>query len=225
VPDIATLGLAVDSSKVVAAKKALDDLTGAAKPAAAAAANLEKAGAAAAKGGAAIAKSGALARHEMVNLSRQISDVGVSLVSGQSPFMVLAQQGTQIADIFGSSKTGTVGGAFKQVISGIGAARLAALGFVGVAAGAAFAVKGLADGAKDFDDLARSVGAARGELHGLQQVASNKGIGSDEFAKVRSSSATQFTMPRTIWVRSAHSCAPTARALPTFKAPWELSPI
>jgi hypothetical protein len=181
--DIAVLGLAVNSTQVVAAKKALDDLTASAKPAAAAAANLEKAGASAAKGGASIAKSGALARHEMINLSRQMQDVGVSLVSGQSPFMVLAQQGAQIADIFGSSKTGSVGGAFKQIVGGIGAARLAMLGIAGAAAAAVFTLKGISDGAKDFDDLALSVGAARGELHGLQQAASNKGISDDDFSK------------------------------------------
>lgn len=44
-----------------------------------------------------------LARHELINLSRQIQDVGVSLASGQSPFTVLIQQGTQIGDIFASS--------------------------------------------------------------------------------------------------------------------------
>jgi phage-related minor tail protein len=44
-----------------------------------------------------------LARHEMVNLGRQVQDIGVSLASGQSPFTVLIQQGTQVADIFATS--------------------------------------------------------------------------------------------------------------------------
>lgn len=181
--DIATLGLKIDSRDTVAAKKALDDLTASAKPAAAAAANMEKAGAAAAKGGAAIAKSGALARHELVNLSRQLQDVGTMAAMGANPLTIVTSQFAQIMDIFSSSKTGTVSGAFKQIVGGIGAARLAMLGIAGAAAGAVFAMKGIADGAKDFDDLARSVGAARGELHGLQQVASNKGISNDDFSK------------------------------------------
>ena len=45
---------------------------------------------------------GRLARHELINLSRQIQDVGVGIVSGQSPFTILVQQGAQIADVFAS---------------------------------------------------------------------------------------------------------------------------
>ena len=44
-----------------------------------------------------------LARHELINLGRQAQDVGVSLASGQSPLMVLVQQGSQIADVFVTS--------------------------------------------------------------------------------------------------------------------------
>lgn len=181
--EIATLGIRIDSTQVVTGAGTLDKFAAAGKSAAAAAANVEKATAAAGKGAKQMAKSGELARHEMINLSRQIQDVGVSLASGQSPLMVLVQQGTQIADIFGSSKTGSVGGAFKQIVNGIGGARLAMLGITSAAVGAVFAMKGIADSAKEFDDVARSVGAVSGELHGLQQAASNKGIGSDEFAK------------------------------------------
>ena len=47
-----------------------------------------------------------LARHEWINLSRQLQDVGVSLAGGQSPFMVLTQQGGQIADVLSSSGAG-----------------------------------------------------------------------------------------------------------------------
>jgi len=47
-----------------------------------------------------------LTRNELVNLSRQIQDVGVSLARGQSPFMVMIQQGAQIQDIFSSSGAG-----------------------------------------------------------------------------------------------------------------------
>lgn len=55
-----------------------------------------------------------LARHELINLSRQLQDVGVSLASGQAPLTVLVQQGTQIYDIFAASR-GSVGGFFKQL--------------------------------------------------------------------------------------------------------------
>lgn len=59
------------------------------------------------------AKTVGLARHEWINLSRQMQDVGVSLAGGQSPFMVLTQQGSQIADVFSSSGAGA-GAALKS---------------------------------------------------------------------------------------------------------------
>ncbi len=60
------------------------------------------------------ANSSKLARYELINLSRQIQDVGVSLFSGQSPLTVAVQQGSQIADVFASSEA-TIGGAFRQM--------------------------------------------------------------------------------------------------------------
>jgi len=55
-----------------------------------------------------------LARHELINLGRQVQDVGVSLASGQSFTTVLIQQGTQIADIFAASR-GSVVGFFRSL--------------------------------------------------------------------------------------------------------------
>lgn len=42
-----------------------------------------------------------LANHELINLNRQMFDVGVSLYSGQNPLTVMIQQGAQIGEIFG----------------------------------------------------------------------------------------------------------------------------
>lgn len=186
-PDIAQLGLSIDSRQVTAASKALDDLTAAAKPAAAAAANLEKAGVAAGKGAQQMAAGTGLARHEMINLSRQLQDVGVSLASGQSPFMVLAQQGTQIADIFGSSKTGSVGGALKQVASGV-VSFLTPMRVLGIATvGLGVAAYALNSSWNTFtlklDDTARSADTTTRELSKLQAAASFKGIAGDDFSK------------------------------------------
>ena len=50
-----------------------------------------------------VANSQKLARYEMINLGRQVQDVGVSLASGQAPLTVLIQQGSQIADVFATS--------------------------------------------------------------------------------------------------------------------------
>lgn len=181
--DIAQLGLRIDSSQTVAATKALDGLTAAAKPAAAAAANVEKATTNAGKGAKQLATGTGLARHEMINLSRQLQDVGVSLASGQSPFMVLAQQGAQVADIFGSSKTGTVGGALKQIVSFIGPMNLLAGGVIALGAGAALAVNSVANLGKQFDDAAKKAGTTLGVIRDLSVVASFKGIDNDEFLK------------------------------------------
>lgn len=141
----------------------------------------------AAKGQETLVKSTGLARHEMINLSRQLQDVGVSLAGGQSPFTVLAQQGTQIADIFGSSKTGTVGGALRQIGSGIASVltpmRLVAGGVAGVAAGFAIAANSIIKSTLSLDDLSRSTDLALPKLHALQQSASFKGIDNEGFSK------------------------------------------
>lgn len=184
--DIATLGIKVDSSQATQAATALDKFAAAAKPAAAAASGLEKAAAGASKSTQAIATSGGLARYEMINLSRQIQDVGVSLVSGQSPFMVLAQQGTQIADIFGNSQ-GSVGGAIKQVTSGIASfltpMRLLAGGTALAGAAAYVAYGQWKSFALALDDTAKQAGVTSGEMAKLQASASFKGIDSEEFTK------------------------------------------
>lgn len=54
---------------------------------------------------------------QLQNLQFQLQDIGIGLASGQSPFRVLAQQGSQIVQIFGAG-TG-VRGALKSVGAGI----------------------------------------------------------------------------------------------------------
>src|SRR3954471_276529 len=60
------------------------------------------------------AQSTGLARHELINLGRQLQDVVVSLGSGQGLGTVLLQQGAQIGDVFASMR-GTVGAALTQL--------------------------------------------------------------------------------------------------------------
>ena len=76
-----------------------------------------------------------LARHELINLSRQVQDVGVSLAGGQNPMTVLIQQGSQIGDIFASSRASmkdtliagaSWAGRFALSTAGIATAALAA---------------------------------------------------------------------------------------------------
>lgn len=54
-----------------------------------------------------------LARHELINLGRQLQDVVVSLQGGQGLGSVMLQQGSQIVDVFASSKA-SIGDFAKQ---------------------------------------------------------------------------------------------------------------
>jgi hypothetical protein len=132
------------------------------------------------------AKSTGLARHELINMSRQIQDVGVSLSSGQSPFTVLVQQGAQIGDIF-SSSNGTLRGFGSQVASLITPARALGLGMVALGAAAIAAAVSWRSFALHLDDTARQAGIASGEMAKLQAAASFKGIGTDDFSKAMGS--------------------------------------
>ncbi|QDM32099.1 hypothetical protein FNL55_12705 [Tardiphaga sp. vice352] len=95
--------------------------------------------------GKAVSGSMGLARHELINLSRQAQDVAVSLAGGQSPLTVLFQQGSQIGDVFATSQ-GTVSGFFKQVTSSVGSfLTIGRVAFGGVAASIVGATMALND--------------------------------------------------------------------------------
>lgn len=64
------------------------------------------------------AASTKLATHEVTNLTAQLQDIGVSLAGGQSPFLVMTQQGSQVSQIMG--KRG-----LTEVIAGVGQGLLA----------------------------------------------------------------------------------------------------
>lgn len=84
-----------------------------------------------------LGRSAGLARHEMVNLSRQMQDVATMAAMGAGPMQILSSQGAQIYDIFSSSQ-GTVKGFAGQVVSALTPARVAVGGLaVAVVAGAA----------------------------------------------------------------------------------------
>lgn len=141
-----------------------------------------------------IQKTGQLASYEMINLSRQIQDVGVSLVSGQSPFLVAIQQGTQMADIFSSSKTGTVGGALKQVGSGILSfltpVRALGLGITAVGVAGYYMSQSLKSDLLVLDDMSKAAGTTINNMRALQTAAAVKGINTEDFAKGMTSFAS-----------------------------------
>lgn len=204
--DIAALGLSVDSGPAERAVNVLRQLPGAARQAAAGADQLagaaereahavtqstatlganaraaQVAGSAMRAANQNIQRSGGLARWEMINLSRQVQDIGVSLASGQSPFTVLVQQGTQVGDIFASTN-GTLRGFASQIAAVITPMRALALGIGVVGAAAYGAVSIWKSYSLALDDLSSATGIAFRDLSKLQSAASFKGISSDEFA-------------------------------------------
>ena len=67
------------------------------------------------------AKNVALANHEMTNLTYQMNDIAMMLASGQSPFIMMMQQGSQITQIMGKRGVGEIlpalAGAITNLIS------------------------------------------------------------------------------------------------------------
>lgn len=63
------------------------------------------------------ARSAKLQSYEMLNLSRQFADIGVTAAMGMNPLMILVQQGPQIADVLATAKSRGigVGSAFLQM--------------------------------------------------------------------------------------------------------------
>lgn len=84
-------------------------------------------------------KAVGLARHEWINLSRQLQDTAVSLQGGMSPLTVLAQQGSQVFDVLSTSRTG-VGGALRDIIATTARFAVRAAPFAFIAASAYEAV-------------------------------------------------------------------------------------
>jgi phage-related minor tail protein len=122
-----------------------------------------------------VAKSTGLARHELINLGRQVQDIGVSLASGQSPFTVLVQQGAQVADIFSSSQ-GTVRGFFGQVTAGAAGFLTSAAGITTsiamVGAAGAYAAYQYASGQREIETALAGTGRASGmTLGSINRVA------------------------------------------------------
>jgi hypothetical protein len=186
VTDIATLGLAVDSRQVTQATGELNKLAAAAKPAAANVGALEKAaagaGAAFPKVGSEadkVAKSTANTTRSLAQLSFQFNDIASGLAMGQSPFMIMAQQGGQVFQVWQQNNN-----VFKDAAKWIGSV-LTPMRVLGIA-GAAAAVAGYAVNAawnasmRQFDDTSRAIGTTINELRSLQSAASVKGI--DDFS-------------------------------------------
>lgn len=126
--DIATLGIKIDSSEANTAETALDNLTKTGREAEQQTKQLTNAArvlnethanvnTSAGKVNNTLRGTGAAAKltaAEALNLSRQFADVGVTAAMGMNPFMILLQQGPQIADIMKTSGL-SIKGVFIQL--------------------------------------------------------------------------------------------------------------
>src|SRR5690606_30238707 len=111
-----------------------------------------------------------VASHHVANLSFQLNDIGMMMASGQSPFMLMIQQGPQVAQIFsqlrqsGQSLGSTLAGAFRMVLNPTTLLTLAVIGGTtalaqwGMSAlGAERDVKKLADATSDLNNRASAI--------------------------------------------------------------------
>jgi hypothetical protein len=128
-----------------------------------------------------LTKSTGLARHELINLSRQVQDTVVSIGSGQSIFTVLLQQGTQIGDVFANS-SGTVRGFGGQLASVVTPARVLGVGLAGVGVGAALMAKSIVESEVSLANLSDRTETTTSKLRALQQVSQWKGVDAETFA-------------------------------------------
>ena len=135
-----------------------------------------------AKGTEQLGNAGKAARYELINFNRQIQDVVVSLASGQNPFTVFIQQGSQLSDValtsgksLGQLAVGVLGmfSPLTLLVGGIGA----------VVAGFVLMSKAWSDMAIQADNLSKRLGAPIAQLQELQGAAAIKGISTDDFVK------------------------------------------
>jgi hypothetical protein len=163
VTDIATLGLKIQSDDADKAKSRLDSMVGAAKRAELAAKGLSSSStnasakilavasaadreASALKNASAIALKAANSNRQFeraaqaskfatANMAAQFQDVGVQLASGQSPFLIAIQQGTQLSAVLNTMEKGSVlkglAASFGSMVNPISLATFAAIGLGG----------------------------------------------------------------------------------------------
>lgn len=123
-----------------------------------------------------------LQRYELLNLSRQLQDVGVGLLSGQRLFTVAVQQGTQIFDVFQSASAS--GRSFSQTLLGLVTPfRVLTVGILGAVAAGALLIKSAMDMDKQLLDLSERVDTPIEKLRTLSSVAAGRGIDLTDFSK------------------------------------------
>jgi hypothetical protein len=122
-----------------------------------------------------------LARNEVVNLSRQLQDVVVTLQAGQPLSTILLQQGTQIADIFATSRA-SLSGFFSQAARGIAGFATSIpgvlTGLAAIGAGAIYVGTKFGDSQREVErslsGIGRVSGATVGEVNRVAEALTNQ---------------------------------------------------
>ena len=122
------------------------------------------------------AKAAGLQSHELLNLGRQFSDIGVTAAMGMNPLMILIQQGPQIAETFSmaSARGLTFSAAMRSLAVSTWAALAPLAPFIAAAAAVAAVVGGgLAIAAqqinKDTADLTKGMGLTAEQMERVTQ--------------------------------------------------------
>jgi len=110
-----------------------------------------------------------LSRFEVANLGYQLSDVGVMLASGQSPFLLIMQQGMQIADILGPY--GLRGGVKELGLALVryltNPVNLAVVAFAALVAGAVYAFSQMKSGSRSVEDALKAQQELLGQVRDM----------------------------------------------------------
>lgn len=138
-----------------------------------------------------------LAAHQMTNLGYQVNDIVTGLASGQSPFMIIAQQGGQVQQILSSGQGGVTGSLKSIGASLLGIVTPGRLAFTAVAASVGFATTALISYEAKLHDVQRQVtgmgrasGATVGGIDAIaQQNSSPGGLSTNEARELASALA------------------------------------
>ncbi len=144
------------------------------------------------------ARSARLQSFEMLNLSRQFADIGVTAAMGMNPLMILVQQGPQIADVFQTARSRGIGTA--QVFKQIGESVLPLAGrllSVGTVAGIAFGTLGLAarGAGEGLGNVQQELGLTEKQMDRLKEKGTDLGFTmTDVMAGIASAVADAFNL-------------------------------
>jgi hypothetical protein len=129
----------------------------------------------------AIGATGKLTSNQLVNLSYQLNDVVVSLASGQRPLMVLMQQGSQIAQIFGpgAGVSGILRGVWQGLTSLISPTVAIVGGIAAIGAAVGYSYYRYIESQKELEvalaGTGRAAGAAVGQIERIAEQSASAG--------------------------------------------------